>query len=186
MTAALGKIALSNGPIYSLTPVAGALVGGTYTLTGNGGADVGPFSVSSTLPTSFSATNLASITTIDRAQPLTLTWSGTGFDQVIILISSDSLGAATTHGVSISCAVPASPGTFSVPAAALAYLPAVVNGSANGAGQLQVEAVQSTPGLATAVSGTGQTLTPPLVGGGQVDFGGFSPFLAVIKSVAIQ
>jgi uncharacterized protein (TIGR03437 family) len=184
-TAALGKIALSNGPIYSFTPAAGALVAGTYTLTGSGGADVGPFTVSSTLPTSFSATNLASITTIDRSQPLAITWTGTGFDEVIIVVQGGSLSTTTTHNVTVSCAAPASAGTFSVPAAALAYLPAVVSGSAGGVGQLTVEAVQSNGGIITAELG-GQTLTPPLVAGGQVDFGGFAPFLAVEQSVSIQ
>jgi uncharacterized protein (TIGR03437 family) len=182
----LGKIALSNGPIYSFTPAAGALVdGGTYTLTGSGGADVGPFSVSSTLPTSFSATNLASITTINRSQPLTINWTGTGFDEAIIVVQGGILSATTTHTVSISCAAPASSGTFSVPAAALAYLPAVVSGSAGNVGQLEVEAVQSSGGMITAELG-GQTLTPPLVAGGQVDFGAFTPFLAVEQSVSIQ
>jgi uncharacterized protein (TIGR03437 family) len=184
-TAALGKIALSNGPIYSLTPAAGALVAGTYTLTGNGGADVGPFSVSSTLPTSFSATNFASITAIDRAQPLTLTWSGTGFDEVIIVVQGGVLSTTTTHTVTVTCAVAASAGTFSVPAAALAYLPAVVSGSATGTGQLTVEAVQTNGGIITAELG-GQTLTPPLVAGGQVDFGAFGPFLGVIETLSIQ
>jgi uncharacterized protein (TIGR03437 family) len=181
----LGKLALSNGPIYNFTPAAGALVAGTYTLTGSGGADVGPFSVSSTLPTSFSATNLASITTIDRTQPLAITWTGTGFDEVIIVVQGGILTTTRTHGATISCAAPASPGTFSVPAAALAYLPAVVSGSAGGVGQLTVEAVQSNGGIITAELG-GQTLTPPLVAGGQVDFGGFAPFLAVEQSVSIQ
>ena len=182
----LGKIALSNGPIYSFTPAEGALVGGgTYTLTGSGGADVGPFSVSSTLPTSFSATNLASITTINRTQPLTLTWTGTGFDEVIIVAQGGILTTTTTHTVTVSCAAAASAGTFSIPAAALAYLPAVVIGSAGNVGQLTVEAVQSNGGIITAELG-GQTLTPPLVAGGQVDFGGFAPFLAVEQSVSIQ
>ena len=182
----LGKIALANGPIYSFTPAAGALVdGGTYTLTGSGGADVGPFSVSSTLPTSFSATNLASITTIDRSQPLTITWTGTGFDEIIIVVQGEILSATTTHTVTVSCAAPASSGTFSVPTAALAYLPAVVSGSAGNVGQLEVEAVQSSGGIITAELG-GQTLTPPLVAGGQVDFGAFTPFLAVEQSVSIQ
>ncbi len=184
-TAALGKIALSNGPIYSLTPAAGALVAGTYTLTGSGGADVGPFSVSSTLPTSFSATNFTSITAIDRTQPLTLTWSGTGFDEVLIVVQSDALSTTTTHTVAVSCAAPASAGTFSVPAAALTYLPAVVSGFATGSGQLTVEAVQSNGGIITAELG-GQTLTPPLVAGGQVDFGGFAPFIGLAKAVTVQ
>jgi uncharacterized protein (TIGR03437 family) len=182
----LGKIALSNGPIYSFTPAAGALVGGgTYTLTGTGGTDVGPFTVSSTLPTTFSATNLASMATINRTQPLHITWTGTGFDEVIIVVQGGILTTTTTHTVTISCAAPASPGTFSVPAAALAYLPAVVIGSAGNTGQLTVEAVQSNGGVITAELG-GQTLTPPLIAGGQVDFGSFAPFLALEQSVSIQ
>ena len=181
----LGKVALSNGPIYSFTPAAGALVAGTYTMTGSGGADVGPFSVSATFPTSFSATNLASITTIPRTQPLTITWAGTGFDEVIIVVQGGILTTTTTHTVSISCAAAASAGTFSIPAAALAYLPAVVSGSAGNVGQLEVEGVQSNGGVISAELG-GQTLTPPLVAGGQVDFGGFTPFIAVETSVSIQ
>jgi Tfp pilus tip-associated adhesin PilY1 len=127
------------------------------------------------MPTSFT-TNLNSITTINRSQPLTVTWTGTGFDQVIIMVTGAILTTTTTDEVSVSCAVPASLGTYSIPAAALAYLPAVAAGAQN-VGQLSLTASPNAGGTASAESSTSTSLTPPLVAGGQVDFGAFTPYI---------
>lgn len=179
---ALGTIGTATGPIYHFKPPAGTLGGGSYTLTGPGGTQVDPFSVSATLPTAFQVTNWSSLSTVDRSNPLTVTWTGTGFDQVIVHVQGATLGSVT-HNVAVSCAVPASPGTFSIPASALAYLPAA--GGPNTVGQLSVTTANA-GGIITAVSATVRTLTPNLVAGGQVDFGAFAPFLSAAKSVTIR
>jgi hypothetical protein len=153
--------------------------GGTYTITGPGGTQVGPFTATATIPTSLTVPNLSSLTSINRATPLTVNWTGTGFDQVIIRIQTGVLTTATTRLVDVTCAVPAAPGTYTVPAAALAYLPA-------GSGQFQVNAVINNGGLVAAEAGSGLNATIPLIPSGQFDFGGLSAFLAVIQSATIQ
>jgi uncharacterized protein (TIGR03437 family) len=181
-------IATFTGPAgiaYSSSLTSGTLVkGGTYTLTGTGGTQVGPFTATATMPTSFSVTNMSSLAAINRAQPLTVTWSGSGFDQVVIAINGTISTSTTIHLVVVSCAVPASPGTYTIPAAALAYLP-IVSGTSNAA-QLFIEAVPSAGGVASAESSTSTALTPNLVPSGKVDFGSFSPYLGVSATATLQ
>jgi uncharacterized protein (TIGR03437 family) len=176
---------IPTGPSYNSVLTEGTLVnGGTYTLTGSGGTQVGPFTITGTMPSSFTVTNLSSLSTINRAQPLTINWTGTGIDDVYIGVQGAILASTTTHSVLISCTVPAGPGTYSIPAAALAYLPAVAAGS-NNVGQISV---QAGPGDTAGVGFTASTsLTPNLVSGGKVDFGAFAPIIAhLVSGVTIQ
>ena len=169
--------------IYTLPLANGTIAnGGKYTLAGTGGTDVGAFNASVSFPSSFVVTNFDSIGTIDRTKPLAINWTG-GDDQVYILISSSRVvakGASNTniiHNVVITCQVPAAPGTFSVPAAALAYLvPEGIDAAsrATGSGIFAVGAVNNTP------------FTAPLVGGGQTAFAGFSGSIGVSKNLVIQ
>lgn len=177
----LAKLALPQGPIYNLTPPAGTLaLGGTYTLNGGGGTQIGPFTIAATLPTSFAVTNWDTVTAVNRATPLTLNWAGSGFDTVIIGLTGLTSANSTTDEVSISCVVQGSLGTYAIPTAALALLPATSTG------QLSVQVVTSAGGTTSPVSSTSQSFTPSLVGGGSVNYGSFSPFLAVSKSLTIQ
>jgi uncharacterized protein (TIGR03437 family) len=155
------KIANPLGPVYnSQVPVTD---GGTYTLSGAGGTEVGPFKTSATFPASFS---------VDRSQPLTVNWTGSGFNQVEIAINTTILTSTTTQAVIVTCPVPASLGTYTVPAAALAYLLA----SPTVAG-LQVTAETTTGGTTSAESTTDPNTVIPLVSGGLVDFGGFGTYI---------
>jgi uncharacterized protein (TIGR03437 family) len=174
----------ATGPGYSSTLPEGTLVGGgTYTLTASGGTQVGPFTVTATMPSNFTVTNLSSLSTINRSQPLTFNWTGTGIDLVYIGVQGGTSTTTTTHGVLISCTVPAGPGTYSIPAAALAYLPAVAAGS-NNVGQISIQAGPGgTPGGGFTAS---TSFTPNLVGGGQADFGDFAPYIAYLVSATIQ
>jgi len=73
----------ASGPFYLASMAVGTLTNtGIYKMTGTGGTDVGPFNSTTVFPASFNATNFANITSINRSQPLTLTWTGTGIDQV--------------------------------------------------------------------------------------------------------
>lgn len=159
--------------------------GGTYTLTGNGGSQVGPFNVSATLPNSFSVTSWGSISTVNRSQPLTINWSGSGFDTVIIGLSGTSF-SSTTQIVSVTCVVPGNFGTYSIPAAALALLPQIAAGSLLSTGELTVNATVNNGGQSSSVSTTSTELTPSPVGGGQVNYGTFAQVLGSTKSVGIQ
>ena len=177
----VGKIALSQGPIYNLTPAPGTLaLGGTYTLTGTGGTQVGPFTIAATLPSSFAVTNWDTITSVNRASPLTINWAGSGFDLVIIHVQGFTNINSTNDNVVVSCAVQGSLGTYTIPSAALALLPATSTG------QILVSAGTAAGGTVSAVSSTSQSFTPSLVGGGSINYGSFTPFLGVSKSLAVQ
>jgi hypothetical protein len=172
---ALGKISYPLGPFYAYSAPAGTIAsGGKYTLTGNGGTQVGAFTASATFPASFVATNFDSITTVSRSQPLVITWTGSGTDLVYILVSTATLTAGNTHIVTIGCIAPAAPGTFTIPVSQLSQLqPASTTGTSFGS--LSVEGTTN-PNYFAA----------DLASGGTLDFGVFSPILGVSKNVAVQ
>jgi trimeric autotransporter adhesin len=162
----LGANSTPSGPLYLFSPAGFTIASGTYSLTGNGGSQVGPFSVSTNFQSDFTVTNLDSVTAIDRSQPLTFNWTGSGFDQVVILASTGTVTGANQHLVTITCTVPGSLGSYSVPTAALAYLqPAPTSTSF---GTVTVTAL-STPVPFTAA----------LAAGGQTDIAGFGTSFAV-------
>jgi len=176
----VGIVQGPTGPNYYSALANGALQGGgTYTLTGAGGTQVGPFTATATFPNSFTS-NLSSLTTVNHAQPLTITWSGSGFDTVDILIIDDVETSTTVSGNSVDCVVPANLGTFTVPVAALAYLPAP------GSWQIEITAAPSQGGQTSAESSTSTALTPPLVAGGNVNFGAFTAYIANIVTASVQ
>jgi hypothetical protein len=49
---------------------------GTYTLSGSGGADIASFSAQMRVSSSLQWANKSAISTVDRSQPLIVTWSG--------------------------------------------------------------------------------------------------------------
>jgi len=143
-------------------------------LHGQGGTEVGGFDTFTLFPTSFIATNWNSITLIDRTQPLTFTWSGSSFDQVSIAVNTTVVTGLTQHITTINCTVPGTPGTYSIPAAALAFLsPVAATGSSFGSMSLQ--------GLSVP-----RTFTANLTAGGQTDIGTFQARIGVSKNVAVQ
>ena len=163
-----------TGPIYFFIASAGAIVGGTYTLTGASGTQVGAFSTSTSVPTSFTVTNFSSITTVNRSQPLVINWTGAGADQVYIIVSTATQVGTSNRLVTINCIAPAAPGTFSVPVSALSQLqPAAVSGTSFGV-------------ITVQANGTPGSFTASLTGGGQLDFGTFGSNLGVSKNVAVQ
>ena len=165
--------------VYTVTLPTGTLVdGGSYTLTGAGGTQVGAFTATATMPSSFAVTNLSSMTTINRAQPLPVSWTGSGFDRVYINIISGVLTSTSTHQVSLTCVVPGSSGSYTIPAAALAYL---LPGSSTFSVQTGFNG-----GTVTADSTAAQLLTPPLVAGGQMNFGAFASFIYLGQAGTIQ
>jgi hypothetical protein len=166
------------GPSYDFMAATGTTLadGGTYTISGNGGTEVGPFTVSATLPQSFVVTNWDAITVINRANALTVNWSGTGIDTVVI----SATGQKINETVIVSCVVAANLGTFSIPQGALALLfPTQI-------AVLTVTATTVIPGTAAPFRTTVQTLVPNLVGGGQVKYGAVGGQVSVLKSLSIQ
>lgn len=173
-TAALTPNATATGPVYALSPPNGTFTGAAYNLSGTGGAVVGPFSATVNFPNSFTGANWDAITVVDRSKPLTFNWVGSGFDQVYILVNSITTLGASRRIVSMNCIVPSAPGTYTIPPAALAYMPPVP-ASGTSFGSIALEA-----------HGLSPVFTAPLVGGGQTDFGVFASDLGYSKNVAIQ
>jgi hypothetical protein len=98
---------------------------GRFTLTGPGGADVGSFSGSIDIAPDLVWTNRTSLTTVDRSQPLTFTWSG-GEPTTLVTVqgtSTVSQGTAVTV-VSFQCHARNTEGRFTVPVSVLSRLPA--------------------------------------------------------------
>jgi hypothetical protein len=170
----LTKSATPLGSLASITD------GGTYTLTATGGMQVGAFSIAAKFPSGFTVTNLGSLATVNRSQPLTVNWTGSGFDTVEIQFNTTTVTSTTVNLVGLTCAVPASFGSYTVPAAALAYL-------TPGTGTLQVTADNTGVFPVSAESSTTPNSVIPLVSGGLVDFGGFGGYVDYfITHVTVQ
>lgn len=105
------------------------LVPGNYTLdNGTGGTDVGPFKVNITIPPVVTWSNRSAVTTVQRNQPLTITWTGGAANGNVYIVGFSPLTSnASTNSFSgageFVCMAPASAGTFTIPAAVLSALP---------------------------------------------------------------
>jgi hypothetical protein len=96
--------------------------GGSFTFTGSGGADVGPFTATINLSPLLAWTNTSAAATIDRTQGLLLTWTG-GNPGTYVYIGGTSLSTPTL-GVGYTCLAPVDAGQFTVPSYILSALPA--------------------------------------------------------------
>ncbi len=163
------------GPFYGASLSAGTFANSNYSLSAPGGNDVGPFSSTTIFPASFTATNFSSITSVNRNQPLTFTWTGTGIDQVGIIITSSLTSGGVSHITTLNCTnIPSGPGTYTIPAAALAgLLTAGVTGANFGAVSI------------TGINSQGK-FGANLTKGGQLDIGTFWSEIGVAKNIAVQ
>jgi uncharacterized protein (TIGR03437 family) len=103
------------------------IVPGDYTITGPGGKDVGSFTSSITLPRFATLTTPASGNiTVNRNQGMTVNWTPNGASGTVemTLQARDSFNVST---VAVVCTVPASLGTFTIPAYATLALPSTNN-----------------------------------------------------------
>ncbi len=97
--------------------------GTSLTLSSPGGKDVGPISGSFTMPNEITWTNRDQINTINRATPLTLTWTGGDISRLMLIVGGVEDAKIKTGG-GFMCLVSAAAGTFTVPVSVLADLPA--------------------------------------------------------------
>ncbi|PWU00287.1 MAG: hypothetical protein C5B51_25505 [Terriglobia bacterium] len=110
----------------ALDQTATTLTAGTYTVTGPGGADVGPFTATYTMPPPLVWTNQSSITTVNRASGVTINWSGgdpSGYVTIAGASTAYGATAATTVTVAFTCTARVSDGSFTVPPVVLLALP---------------------------------------------------------------
>jgi len=161
----------STGVLGSGATGSPTLTAGTYTVSGAGGAGVGAFSASVTLPGDFVWTNQSSLANpVPRAAPLTVRWTGGGDGLVVILgaalTQTAGTGASETFSaLGFNCTAAASAGSFTVPSNILQQLPAV-SGDATGTtfGLLSLFAVPDS-------SKAQGIFNAPLTGGGTIDLG---------------
>jgi uncharacterized protein (TIGR03437 family) len=119
---------------------------GTYTFTGSGGPDVLGFSASVSLPgggKSYTSSTLNNVTSVTRAQGLTVVWTPPGNsdpDLLFIQISGFSFVPNVSYGADFVCNVPLAAGRFTIPPAVLLALPPQPAG-ANPQAQLEIDLV---------------------------------------------
>jgi hypothetical protein len=107
------------------------LDGGPFTVSGPGGNDVGPFTTNIALTPAITWTNPPS--TINRASPLTLTWTGGDSTEVVVIGGSSTDQTSKAYG-GFTCVAPAGAHSFTVPVNTLADLiPVGVATSSTGA-----------------------------------------------------
>jgi hypothetical protein len=124
---------------YFIQIGAGYFSPGNYTVTGTGGADVGPFTATLTIPPLPVWTNQANVSTITRANGLTITWTG-GTSQYVVISGGSFTDTTLTTGAVFSCFAAGDAGTFTIPPNVLLALPAV---AASPNGFLQFQAAPS-------------------------------------------
>ncbi|MGO9097364.1 MAG: hypothetical protein ACLQGV_19355 [Bryobacteraceae bacterium] len=141
---------------------------GNYTITGAGGANVGAFTGTLTLPAPLTWTNMDAITSVTRANGVTVNWTGgAGY---VMIDGYSGISTPQNAGAFFICLAQASAGTFTVPSNVLLALPvsAVTDGIPLGA--LMVENVPVSVKL---------TPTPP----SGLDLGSFSALFTSLKLV---
>jgi hypothetical protein len=97
---------------------------GTYTVAGSGGKDVGAFNASITLKPGVTWTNRTQLGSIERKTPFALNWSGGTAGETLLVLGygTDQKNKASSGFL---CTAQSGAGTFTVPASAMANLPAV-------------------------------------------------------------
>jgi uncharacterized protein (TIGR03437 family) len=105
------------------------LTSGTFTITGTGGASVGAFTATLNLTTLPVWTNQSSLSTVNRANGLTVTWTGGAPNTYVQLFGESATDKNFTSGALFACSAPATAGTLTVPPSVLQTLPAGPNGA---------------------------------------------------------
>ncbi len=134
------------------------LTAGSYTFTGaSGGANIGAFNVSVPFPTPLVWTNqITPPATIDRSQPLTITWSN-GYAGALLYINGQSQ-ASLGVGAQFTCYADATAGTFTVPQAILEAMPPTYSSNGNPQGSLDVYQVFTGPNFTAPGIDIGTTM----------------------------
>jgi uncharacterized protein (TIGR03437 family) len=144
------------------------LVPGGYSLSGSGGADVGSFSVSLTLPSLLTLSSPLP-TTVNRSSPLTLNWTGGNAPDTVLIIGATSTTTGTgssqvTKMTEFICTTTAGQKTFTVPASVLTQLQA-------NTGSLEVTSAIQSVAFSTTLKSDGSAI--PSAFGSSVGIAGF-------------
>jgi uncharacterized protein (TIGR03437 family) len=117
---------------------------GLVTVRAPAGPQIGAFEVSTTLPPLGTVNQPAELTRVDRAQDLTVSWSGVDAVNDFVMILGRSEDQPGRVGRTFQCSVDAGPGRFTAPASLIGSLPPSVAaaGFADGPGFLVVAAAR--------------------------------------------
>ncbi|HEY4361753.1 MAG TPA: hypothetical protein VGN17_12315 [Bryobacteraceae bacterium] len=113
----------SAAPALGTLPNQLLLSPGNYTISAPAAGSVGAIQASVTMPASFSWTNRATLSLINRATPLTLNWTGLGATQYMAIFGGD-VDLPTNSSAAFYCLAPAGASSFTVPSQILAAIPA--------------------------------------------------------------
>jgi len=99
--------------------------GGLFTIdNGSGGSDVGPFTTQINVPPPLVWSNMNSIASIDRSQPLMITWTAGDPNGIVSIIGSSNISTPTLVTiVQFNCTAPVAAQQFTIPASMLLALP---------------------------------------------------------------
>jgi uncharacterized protein (TIGR03437 family) len=145
---------------------------GPYTFSLPGGGQVGAVSASFSLPQPLLWTNRDQVGTVDRRNPLAVTWTGADSTNDIVLILGMSQDIPHNAAGAFLCAASAADGTFTVPQYILAGLPATV-----------ADPSVSAAGIAV---GAAAYLNPTSFSGSGLDSGFIIPSVFSLKTVVMQ
>jgi uncharacterized protein (TIGR03437 family) len=127
---------------------------GSFTVAGPGGADVGAFQATVTVPNpvGLTWTNRAQTTTIDRTQGFTVNWTGAPPDQNVIIFGG-GVDMPTNSSAVFACVAPAGSSSFTVPSIAMANVPATRPNLIQSKGAVYVGALPTANPAAFSASG---------------------------------
>ncbi len=112
--------------MFGSSPTGPNVAPGTYNFTGIGGPDVPSFAVNLSVGPSLVWINKAGISTVDRSQPLTVSWAG-GTTPGYVYIGG-YVETKTGPFAAVVCAEDNAKGSFTIPSFILSALPAAANG----------------------------------------------------------
>jgi uncharacterized protein (TIGR03437 family) len=152
------------------------IVAGTYKVKGGGGADIGPFEVEQTIPSTVTWTNRADLKSVDRAAGMKFLWTGGSADDMVYGLGAASGPAPEDASRTVQrvfiCVAPANAGVIEVPTEILSQMPATAGGKVDELGWLSL---QYTTGVERG------RFKAPLTAGGEIDAGYFNWVLGTTK-----
>ncbi|MGA2880588.1 MAG: hypothetical protein ABSG13_16705 [Bryobacteraceae bacterium] len=131
--------------VFGSAPTGPNVPPGAYTISGAGGHDLAAFSATLKVGGNIAWTNKAAISTVNRSQPLTVTWSG-GTSPGDVWIGG-YFESRTAPFVSFVCVDDIGKGTFTIPSFILSALPAAANGGAMFIGSHPLSQPVAIPGV---------------------------------------
>ena len=119
---------------------------GIYRVSATGSTDVGAFTTNLTVAAGFTWTNRNVAANVDRSQPLTLNWTGSG----TFFIRGTNRDYPTNSSGTFLCNVPAGATSFTIPPYVLAPLPQTRPTVSDSDGYIEIHSIQGTPQAITA------------------------------------